>query len=106
MKTNSFLCSKVAWKVGVFDDRKYDNSDEIVCDGNDYAKSNGMKDDIDDNNKINDADENSGITIEEMMLMAVNIKKWNGDIDGADNTIETEKREISTWLTMENIFSS
>ena len=34
-----------------------------------------MKDDIDDNNKINDADENSGITIEEMMLMAVNIKK-------------------------------
>ena len=65
-----------------------------------------MKDDIDDNNKINDADENSGITIEEMMLMAVNIKKWNGDIDGAENTIETEKREISTWLTTENIFSS
>lgn len=106
MKTNSFLCSKVAWKVGVCDDRKYDNGDEIVCDGNDYAKSNGMKDDTDDNNKINDADENSGITIEEMMLMAVNIKKWNGDIDGVENTIETEKREISTWLTTENIFSS
>ena len=25
---------------------------------------------------------------------------------GADNTIETEKREISTWLTTDNIFSS
>ena len=34
-----------------------------------------MKDDIDDNNKINDADENGGIAIEEMMLIAVNIKK-------------------------------
>ena len=82
MKTNSFFCSKVAWKVGVCDDRKYDNGDEIVYDGNDYAKSNDMKDDIDDNNKINDADENGGIAIEEMMLIAVNIKKWNGDIDG------------------------